>query len=121
RSTDVERQSTAEVKGTTNLIMNDCGLSSERFAVLFNRTIRSGSERDLPAREADDGVVDAVDAREIRRFERRRVGDGRVDRADPADRSVEEAKEVPGDVGRDLGGVAAAQPFLVDSQHPAGT
>ena len=42
----------------------------------------------LPAGEADDGAANPFDAREIRRFERRRVGDGRVDRADAADRGV---------------------------------
>src|SRR5207244_4765695 len=73
----------------------------------------------LPPCEVDDGTADAVDTGEVRRLEGRRVGDGRVGRADAADRGVQQGKEVLPDVRGDLGADAPAEPVLMDDQHPA--
>src|SRR5207302_13697 len=90
-------------------LIGELFLNGRVFQVSFGQSSEGAKARSihlagwLPACEADDGGADAFHAWEIRRFERRRVGDGRVDRADAADRGVEQAEQVFGDMGRDLG------------------
>src|SRR5207302_7070405 len=76
-------------------LIGELFLNGRVFQVSFGQSSGGAKARSihlagwLPACEADDGGADAFHAWEIRRFERRRVGDGRVDRADAADRGVE--------------------------------
>src|SRR5205807_5397779 len=105
-------------------LIGELFLNGRVFQVSFGQSSGGAKARSihlagwLPACEADDGVEDAFDAGEIRRFERGRVGDGRIDRADAADRGVEQAEEVLGDVGRDLGADPPAEPVLADDSAP---